>query len=150
MPLPKDFDRDEFIARLREQHARILPPDLVFAVENGWLQLIADRLHDAETIFKKHGWLDRVTVRQIKEKFGELRVYIRPRVEDESYPDELAAELEGLRRVTADNSTHTCEICSDDGEIGNFAGYYQCLCPKHSEQRRAWIANGRKGELFHD
>ncbi len=150
MPLPKDFDRDEFIAGLREKHARILPPSVEFAVENGWLQLIADRLHDAETILEKHGWIERAVIKQIKEKFGELRVYIRPRVEEESYPDELAAEMEGLRRVTADNSAYACEICGDAGEIGNFAGYYQCLCEKHSEQRRAWIAREREGDLFHD
>ncbi|TAV14746.1 hypothetical protein [Rhizobium ruizarguesonis] len=150
MPLPDGFDRETFIARLRSEHARILPPTVEFAVENGWLQLIADRLRDAETILEKHGWIYHAVVRQIKEKFGELRVYIRPRVEDESYPDELAQEMEGLRRVTADSSAHTCEICGDDAEIGNFGGYYQCLCPKHSEQRAAWIAGGRKGDVFHD
>lgn len=150
MPLPEGFDREEFISRLRSEHARILPATVVFEVENGWLQLIADRLRDAETILEKHDWTDRVAVRQIKEKFGELRIYIRPRGEDESYSEELAAEMEGLRRVTADNSAVTCEICGDDAEIGNFAGFYQCLCPKHTEQRRAWIAGGRKGDLFHD
>ncbi|CDN46864.1 hypothetical protein [Neorhizobium galegae] len=150
MTLPQGFDREEFIAGLREKHARILPPTVEFAVENGWLQLVADRLRDAETILEKHGWIDRAVIKQIKEKFGELRVYIRPRVEDESYPDELAAELDGLRRVVSDNSAVTCEICSDEGEIGNFGGYYQALCPKHAEQRRQWIARGRTGDLFHD
>ncbi|WP_288430147.1 hypothetical protein [uncultured Agrobacterium sp.] len=148
--LPSDFHREEFIARLRVEHARILPPSVEFAVDDGWLLLIADRLHDAETILSKHGWIDRAVIKQIKEKFGELRIYIRPRVEDEAYPDELAAEMEGLRRVVSDNSAVTCEICGDDGEIGNFGGYYQALCPRHSYQRRAWIARGRKGDIFHD
>ncbi|NTI03110.1 hypothetical protein G6K88_13885 [Agrobacterium rhizogenes] len=150
MPLPKEFNRETFIARLRSEHASILPPSVEFAVEDGWFRLIADRLRDAETILGKHGWLDRAVVRQVKEKFGELRIYIRPRVEDESYPDELAAEMEGLRRVVSDNSACTCEICGDDGEIGNFSGYYQCLCERHAEQRRAWIEGGRKGDVFHD
>ncbi|MBX5160431.1 hypothetical protein HJB89_25435 [Rhizobium sp. NZLR8] len=148
--LPKNFDRETFIAQLRQEHSRILPPHVEFAVEDGWLQLIADRLRDAETILEKHGWINRAGIRQIKEKFGELRIYIRPRTEDESYPDELAAEMEGLRRVVADNSAYTCEICGDLGEIGNFGGYYQCLCPRHADQRRAWIARGREGDIFHD
>ena len=148
--LPSDFDREEFIARLRVAHARILPTTVEFSVENGWLLLIADRLRDAETILSKHGWIDRAVIKQIKEKFGELRIYIRPRVEDEAYPDELAAEMEGLRRVVSDNSAYTCEICGDDGEIGNFGGYYQALCPKHADQRRQWIARGRTGDLFHE
>jgi hypothetical protein len=148
--LPKDFDRDEFIAQLRSEHTRILPPTVEVAVEDGWLPLIADRLRDAETILKKHGWLDRAVVRQVKEKFGELRIYIRPRIEDEAYPEELALEMEGLRRVVSDNSAFICEICAEPGEIGNFGGYYQCLCPKHSDQRRAWIAGGRQGDVFHE
>ncbi len=148
--LPPDFDRETFIERLRREHACILPPTVEFAVEDGWLELIDDRLSDAETILEKHGWIDRAVIKQIKEKFGELRIYIRPRGEDEAYPDKLAAEMEGLRRVTADNSAHTCEICGDDGEIGNFGGYYQALCVKHAEQRRAWIARGRMGDIFHE
>ncbi len=148
--LPADFDRETFIAQLRAEHARILPPTVEFSVEDGWLPLIGDRLRDAETILEKHGWIDRAVIKQIKEKFGELRIYIRPRVEDEAYTDDLATELEGLRRVVADNSAYTCEICGDVGEIENFSGYYQALCPRHADQRRAWIAGGRQGDIFHD
>jgi hypothetical protein len=150
MPLPDNFDRDTFIARLRAEHARILPDRIVFAVENGWLPIIELALDRVEDSLERHGWIGKAGVRQIKEKFGELRLYVRPLDEDEAYPDELASELTAVRMMSSGDSTQTCEICGDVGETGNFAGYYQTLCPRHAGQRRVWIAGGRQGELFHD
>jgi hypothetical protein len=148
--LPTDFDRDEFIAGLRTEYARILPPDIVFSVENGWLPLIGYRLDDLEKILTKHSWIGRAVVRQIKEKFGELRIYVRPVDVDDSYPDPLAAKLEAWRQVVSGTSQDTCEICGDVGEPGDFGGHHQTLCSRHAEQRREWVAGGRKGDIFHD
>lgn len=148
--LPKDFDRETFIERLRAEHARILPDDIVFAVENGWLKIIEvilDRISDSLTT---HGWIGKAQVKQIKEKLGELRIYVRSNAEGESFPDDLADELAAYRRIGMDASTHTCEICGELGETGNFGGYFQTLCPKHADQRRAWVARGREGDIFHD
>lgn len=150
MPLPKNFDREAFIARLRARHARILPPNIVFAVDDGWLQIIELFLDRIEDGLERHGWIDKADIRQIKEKFGELRIYVRPVDEGEAYPDALADELTAIRMMSAGESLQTCEICGDLGEPGNFGGYYQTLCPRHAEQRRAWLAGGRKGDPFHD
>lgn len=148
--LPSDFDRDTFIAGLRKGHARILPLTVEFAVENGWLPVIELSLERIEDSLERHGWIEKAIVKQIKEKFGELRIYVRPISEDEAYPDALADELTAIRMITAGDSLQTCEICADLGEPGNFGGYYQTLCHRHAEQRRDWIARGRKGDLFHD
>lgn len=146
--LPEGFDRESFIARLRQEHARILPPNVEFAIENGWLLVVELALKRIEHSLERHGWIEKAGVRQIKEKFGELRIYVRPIEEDDSYPDDLADEMTAIRMMSAGASAQTCEICSEDGEIGNFAGYYQSLCERHAEQRRTWIARGRTGELF--
>ncbi|TAW65402.1 hypothetical protein ELI15_14000 [Rhizobium ruizarguesonis] len=148
MPLPEGFDRDAFIAQLRVKHMRILAPGIEFAVEDGWLPLIADSLHKIELSLELHGWAKKAVVKQIKEKMGDLRIYVRPRRESASYPDALVRDLEIIRNLVTQGSRLTCEICSDPGRIDSFAGYFQCLCPRHAEQRRGWIAGGRKGDIF--
>jgi hypothetical protein len=148
--LPEGFNRETYIAGLREKHGRILPSDIAFAVENGWLPLIAESLQEIEQALDRHGWIAKANVRQIKEKLGDLRIYVRPRWESASFPKALADELAIIRNNVTDRSIVTCEICGDAGKLDNFDGYYQALCDRHAEQRRAWIANGRKGDPFHD
>ncbi|ARQ58927.1 hypothetical protein Kim5_CH02884 [Rhizobium sp. Kim5] len=148
--LPPDFDRDHFISQLREKHARILLADIVFAVENGWLPLIADGLAQIEKVLERHSFIGRGQVKQIKEKLGDLRIYVRPRRESYRFTKALAADLMAISDQTIRKSLKTCELCGDPGELGNFDGYYQTLCTKHADQRLKWIANGRNGDPFHD
>ncbi|MGO7583401.1 hypothetical protein [Rhizobium leguminosarum] len=148
--LPEGFNRETYIAGLREKHGRILPSDIAFAVENGWLPLISQSLSEIEACLEKHGWIGRASVRQIKEKLGDLRIYVRPRRESASFPKALADELSVIRNRIMSTSVETCEICGDAGQLDNFDSYLQTLCGKHAEQRRAWIANGRKGDPFND
>ncbi|MGX9991574.1 hypothetical protein ACS4RR_020825 [Rhizobium sp. Z1P35] len=146
--LPENFDRDEFIQQLRQKHARILPPDIAFAVEDGWLFIVQLALERIQESLERHGWAGRAKIKQVKEKWGELQIYVRPVMEVDSYPEPLAAELTAIRMMSAGDSLQTCEICGELGEPGNFDGYWQTLCSKHAEQRRAWVAGGRKGEIF--
>ncbi|ANP84456.1 hypothetical protein [Rhizobium leguminosarum] len=148
--LPENFDRESYIAGLREKHARILPPDIAFSVENGWLPLIAESLDQIEQALGRHGWIAKANIRQIKEKLGDLRIYVRPRWESASFPKALGNELSDIRERFTSRSVQTCEICGDAGQLDNFAGYLQTLCPRHADQRREWIARGRKGDVFHD
>ncbi|WP_172717270.1 hypothetical protein [Neorhizobium sp. T6_25] len=129
---------------------RILAPGIEFGVEDGWLPLIADALGKIELALEIHGWTKKTVVKQIKEKLGELRIYVRPRRESASYPNALVADLEIIRNLVTQGSRLTCEICGEPGRIDSFAGYYQCLCERHADQRRAWIAGGRKGDVFND
>ncbi|TAY50968.1 hypothetical protein [Rhizobium leguminosarum] len=148
--LPENFDRETYIAGLREKHGRILPQDIAFSVENGWLPLIAESLQEIEQALDRHAWIGRATIRQIKEKLGDLRIYVRPRRESYHFSKALGDDLAVIRDRYMSTSIKTCEICGDAGELGNFDGYCQTLCGKHAEQRRAWIANGRKGDPFND
>lgn len=148
--LAPDFDRDQFIADLRSKHARILPADIVFNVENGWLPLVSEGLAEIEAALDVHGSVQTATIQQIKEKFGELRIYVEPSREGHQFSKELAAELAEIRIRSRNASMVTCEICGDAGEIDSFDGYYQCLCLTHAGQRRAWICRGRIGDIFHD
>ncbi|MGO4566092.1 hypothetical protein AB4Z52_13675 [Rhizobium sp. 2YAF20] len=148
--LPESFERNAYIAGLHEKHARILPPDIAFAVDDGWLQLIADSLQEIEACLERHDWIAKATVRQIKEKLGDLRIYVRPRRASASFPKALQADLFEVQKRFTGKSIETCEQCGDPGKLDNFDGYLQTLCERHSDQRRAWIAGGRKGDPFHD
>ncbi|MBY3363787.1 hypothetical protein [Rhizobium laguerreae] len=148
--LPEGFVRETFITGLRQKHARILPQDIAFSVENGWLPLIAESLDQIDHALDRHGWIAKASVRQIKEKLGDLRIYVRPRRESASFPKALSEELSVIRDSYTSRSIVTCEICGDVGQLDNFDAYYQTLCRKHADQRRAWVASGRKGDPFND
>ncbi|MEY9198411.1 hypothetical protein ABIA16_003527 [Sinorhizobium fredii] len=143
--LPDNFDRDLYIAAMRVRHVRILPPEVDFAVENGWLPLIAASLQAIETCLEKHGWTAKAKVKQIKEKFGGLRIYVRPKNMSAHFPKALATDLLAIRDQAESRSMKTCELCGDPGKLDNFGGYYQTLCTRHADERRAWIAAGRPG-----
>ncbi|MBA9034316.1 hypothetical protein [Rhizobium leguminosarum] len=148
--LPEGFDRDQFIEALRQKHARILPPDILFAIDDGWLPLVAKALDQIEKALDKHGMTSRAQVKQIKEKLGDLRVYVRPRRESYRITKALAADLAAISDSLTRKSLKTCELCGDPGELGNFDGLYQTLCQRHADQRLKWIAGGRHGEPFNE
>ncbi|MDB5526548.1 MAG: hypothetical protein JWM58_4311 [Rhizobium sp.] len=144
--LPIDFNREKFIADIREKHSAILPADIDFYVEDGWLPVVADGLQQIQDFIEKNRWLHKAHVRQIKEKFGELRIYVRPRYEEHQFSDELATNLATVRDNISRVSRHTCEVCGDPGELDVIAGYHQTLCGYHADRRKAWISHGRPDE----
>lgn len=69
---------------------------------------------------------------QVKEKFGELRVY------GSSIPDEMRAAVSMASRM----SLKTCEECGARGRLVRMGSLYQTLCETHALQ----FARGRKIE----
>jgi hypothetical protein len=94
-------------------------------IERGWLPLVIDvceRLAALTPPSKR----DLYQVVQIKEKWGELRVY-------------LTAYNSRMRRVlmsARSRSMRICEICGRPGKLttglGPFGGTVQTVCPRHS------------------
>lgn len=54
-----------------------------------------------------------VTIVQIKEKFGQLRVYA------DSVTDEQATEIAKIIEIATYKARHTCEICGEPGKPVN-------------------------------
>lgn len=69
---------------------------------------------------------------QVKEKFGELRVY------GSSIPDDMRAAISMASRI----SLKTCEECGSRGRLVRMESLYQTLCETHALQ----FARGRKIE----
>lgn len=148
--LPDTFDRDAFIADLRFKHSRILLPNLPMSVEveDGWLPLLDDTLTEIEACLEKHRWIGRASIVRVKEKFGGLRIYVRPNNASIHIPKMLQIELTDIRDEAERRSMQTCELCGDPAEVGNYDGYYQSLCQRHSHERLGWLAAGRPGNPF--
>jgi hypothetical protein len=144
--LPIDFNRDAFIAELRQKYSVILPAEIDFYVEDGWLPIIAEGLEEIVDLLQQNHWLHKAWIRQIKEKFGELRIYVRPRYESHEFSDELATNFATVRDNISRVSRQTCEVCGDPGELDVISGYYQTLCGYHADRRKAWVAHGRPDE----
>lgn len=137
-----DQEIEARIAEIKERHAAIVPAGMIFAVSEGWLGLIDDGLGKIEKYLRDVGWIDRAEVRQIKEKFGELRIYVRPK-EGHEWSDEVATGLAVIRDEITRTSARTCEVCGRPGEIVVVDHYHQCLCSDHHAKRLKWVSDGR-------
>ena len=83
----------------------------------GWHGLV-NPIYDRVAVLRARG--EDVSVEQVKEKFGTLRIYVR------STDDELHAMIEAAER----QSGETCEICGKPGERRDLPGV-QTLCDEH-------------------
>jgi hypothetical protein len=119
-----DKEFEERVEEIRRKHAAIVPADMLFAVEPGWLDLIDEALGRMENYLKSQGWIAEVQVRQIKEKFGSLRIYARPDY-GADWPDKVAEGLGKIRLEMEGLSAHICEICGAPGEI-KVIDHYHC------------------------
>jgi hypothetical protein len=151
---PKAMSHDDFRAYVLRRYASLFPSDFQAAMtkssayrylpecESGWHDLIDEAMSRIEDFLREQGWLAKVFVRQVKEKFGSLRIYVRPD-DDSAWPDEIAEGVAKIRMEIEDRSAHICEICGELGEIVVVDHYHQCLCPNHRDRRMKWVAEGR-------
>jgi hypothetical protein len=92
-----------------------------FRVPDAWLRIVDDALGKMTTA----GW-DR-ELRQVKEKFGGLRLYLGPTSEA------LDAIIEEARAEAA----KTCACCGDPGSLRNLGGWLATLCNPCELRERA-------------
>jgi hypothetical protein len=69
-----------------------------------------------------------VSIVQIKEKFGTLRLYRHDSGLSERAKDEIN---DAVRKAEA-RSAVTCEICGAEGRLHNLDGYVVTRCPDHA------------------
>ena len=85
------------------------------SVGDGWKPLVKEFIDFADSREYE------VFINQVKEKFGGLRIYYYPCVEElEKLEDELCAK-----------AILTCEDCGEDGETRFDIGWYKTMCDKH-------------------
>lgn len=89
-----------------------------FSCGDGWYQLLHDMLLEIEVAYAKSGVENKLSIGQIKQKFGELRVYIHDAI-PEAY--DIISEKQKV-------STSICEQCGKEGELRSLIRWYRTLC----------------------
>ena len=89
----------------------------------GWYPLISETLDQLEEADPNY------VIHQIKEKFGELRVYISGNEAAQDIADKAG-----------EKSTHICDVCGQEGSLRNLNGWLATTCEDHNIQQR-WEVN---------
>lgn len=122
-------------------------PIISMGTTQGWFRLFVQLCEDVDQTLgpAKRGfhW------RQIKEKFGQARIYYRlGTVEDHDDEDdgnskhfegraELMQKLLELKMAMESASAHICAACAEPGYVSSRSGYMLALCEWHHRQRAA-------------
>ncbi|TAX58938.1 hypothetical protein ELI02_02240 [Rhizobium leguminosarum] len=140
---------DEFVAGIRERYADLFDPDnshqdwqYLITVGPGWWPLIGDFCEKSQALLREHGEIGKWFIRQIKEKMGELRIYVRPAAYERldihpPQPTQVTELLSDLRSQIVERANHTCEECGEPGELRVLDGWYRTCCDKHFQEWQA-------------
>jgi hypothetical protein len=112
-----------------------------FECGQGWSGLLEKLFNDLSQILRPRG--DQIEIRQIKEKFGTLRVYWAGAVDN--HTDAL---IEDAILLATFRSEVTCDVCGDSGQMRrNGFGYYHVACNVHSKSDDRVVAGGVIGRI---
>jgi hypothetical protein len=103
-------------------------------VFDGWASLI-NEAYDILDIFNTNE--HSITVAQVKEKFGTLRMYTYNHLKvikdgtdiQQMVDDEVFRAVQGQLYLIEIKSAHICEFCGKEGRVLDKNGWYKCMCP---------------------
>jgi hypothetical protein len=126
---------------LKEKYPDLLK-NVSVAVGPGWVPLIEralDELDGAsyEAEGELRGYLQGMTVLQIKEKFGGLRFYYR-----HADGSRAIEPIAGRIRVLENESQSTCESCGAPGALCDIGGWLSTACGDCAAARKAASKRG--------
>ena len=104
---------------IESEYANIVG-DWGFECHDGWLEIIEKTLKEIRQYIEHKRYFD-FKIIQIKEKFGELRIYT-------NYTDDRIEKI--IDEATA-QSLKTCELCGTEGKLRNRNGWLKTLCDLH-------------------
>lgn len=104
-------------------------------VGDGWLSIL-DTAFNSMSLLVKAGHLKGVSVAQIKEKFGSLRLYANPLFNMGTLKDSVFDAFQNICRDAETASNHTCEECGQPGVLRT-GEWLKTLCDDHWEQLEA-------------
>ncbi|RVL87639.1 hypothetical protein CN140_01530 [Sinorhizobium meliloti] len=144
---------NEFVAHIRERYSDLFDPtnsdqdwQYLITVGPGWWPLIEEYCQRAEASLRDNGEVGRWYIRQVKEKMGELRIYLRPapyeRIEIDGFPEivhdidppqptPVQEALSDLRAEIVGRANLTCEECGEPGGLRVIDGWYRTVCDRH-------------------
>lgn len=147
---------DEYVTYIRERYNNLFDPSnseeswqYLITIDPGWWPLLTDFCEQLEGILKHHGETGKWYIRQVKEKFGELRIYVRPApyerpdvdgfmewVDDIDPPEPTPVqEMIGIiKEQIVGRANRTCEQCGENGELRVLDGWYRTCCDRHFQE----------------
>jgi len=96
-----------------------------FEIRDGWLSLLEELFDKIQELVDNDPQYNALEVVQVKEKYGELRIYINAYWE----------VIEDLINEYTRKSKHICEWCGEKGKLHNDNGWLTTLCNKCHEKR---------------
>ena len=92
-----------------------------FEIGEGWMSLVIELLDKIQHLVDNNPEYSGLQVIQVKEKYGELCVYL----------NYYYKEIEDIIEEYEEKSCYICEVCGEKGEIRNINNWYTALCDKH-------------------
>jgi hypothetical protein len=138
---------------LKAKYPRLIKPDFVFECGVGWLGIFDRYFGEVDALLPTDiQWSNR----QIKEKFGTLRLYCEAlwpgkkptaifavdflnvglshrREGDDGEYAEIDKKLAWARYLAEGRSGHTCEVCGKRGVLRQDYGWYFTACEEHAK-----------------
>lgn len=99
-------------------------------LDPGWVELVRRALRRIDAVLTDDQ-AQLVNVRQVKEKWGELRLYVFAFDLDQATRDGIA----GFVNEAQAESQMTCAKCGQPGELRTDFPYVQTLCSAHADER---------------
>jgi hypothetical protein len=98
-----------------------------FEVGDGWYKILDETFAEITKVMEVHNC--DVTLMQVKEKFGTLRIYYAL-TSANTEVDDVCAEDDRVYEIVCeaeDKSAKTCEVCGEPGKCNN-EGWIKCRC----------------------
>lgn len=99
-------------------------------LDPGWVELVRRALRRIDAMLTDDQ-VQLVNVRQVKEKWGALRLYVFAFDLDQAMCDRIA----GVVKEVVAESQMTCGKCGQPGELRTDFPYVQTLCDTHAAER---------------
>ena len=119
-----DYYRQELGSLFDKYHTKVY---LGVSIGPGWIPAYVELARNMEEVAQKYNY--RVSVAQVKQKFGELTVYLQPLEENAA----ANAALSELITTAVRRCARTCESCGRKGKLGGNA-WLSVACEKHRAQ----------------
>jgi len=105
------------MSNLIEKYPSFFPEGFTFECGDGWYDILD---HFFKMLTFQH--LE-VYMTQIKEKYGDLRIYV-------GFAEDMISNnmIEQLIEEAERASRNTCELCGNPGSINKRHGWYRCRC----------------------
>ncbi len=111
-----------------------------FAAGDGWEPLIRRLAEKLEPIARESD----LRAVQVKEKFGELRFYVRSADGARVLPVAISETVRTAINAAEEESRRTCEHCGAAGSYRNFKGWLMVLCEACNGREQATTINLRE------